>query len=178
MVSEDIVAARDEYVAIMSDHGKKDPDAIVASLRETQNELQAVFRSANADQAQREPAPGEWNLLELARHAEFTERLIAKLVHHLARSGTPTAEDFEGAGIGMMPKDDTRDYAQVLDDLARRNEDLLNAVRALPQAPDCEMKLPHPFFGPLNCLEWAGFQRVHDLDHIQHARKIIAAISA
>jgi hypothetical protein len=177
MVSEDIIAARDQYVAIMSDHGKKAPDAIIASLRETQAGLLATFRSASEAQAQQKPSPDEWNLLELARHAEFTERLIAKLIHHLARSSTPSAEDFSGAGIGMMPKDDNRGFAQVLDDLVRRNEDLLNAVSRLPEAPDREMKLPHPFFGPLNCLEWAGFQRVHDLDHIQHARKIMKVIA-
>jgi hypothetical protein len=178
MVSEDIQAAREEYLAIMHDHGTKSPDAIIESVRETQDQLLAIFSSVSEERATRKPAPDEWSLFELAQHAVFTEQLIAKLVHHMARSSTPSAEDFEGAGIGMMPKDDGRGYLQVLDDLRQANSKLLDCVRDLPRAPDLEMQLPHPFFGPLNCTEWAGFQRVHDLDHIQHARKILAVAAS
>jgi hypothetical protein len=176
MVSEDIIANRDRYMAIMHEHGVMSPESIVDSVRKTQSELLAIYRSAGEERARRKPAPDEWSLHELAIHTVFTERLIAKLVHHLARSSTPSAEDFEGAGIGMMPPPDSRTYGEVLDDLERTNSDFLGAVRGLPAAPDREMKLPHPFFGPLTCLEWAGFQRVHDLDHIQHARKILASV--
>jgi hypothetical protein len=176
MVSEDIQAAREQYVAIMRDHGTKSPQAIIESVRETQEELLAIYSSASEEQAQRKPAADEWSLHELAMHTVFTERLIAKLIHHIARSSTPSAEDLDGAGIGMMPKNDSRSYRDVLEDIRRTNNDLLAVVRDLPAAPDTEMKLPHPFFGPLTCLEWAGFQRVHDLDHIQHARKILATV--
>ena len=178
MVSEDIIANRDRYVAIMTEHRTMSPQAIIESVRETQGELLGIYSSVSEERAQRKPAPDEWSLHELALHTVFTERLIAKLVHHIARSSTPSAEDFEGAGIGMMPANDTRSYPDVLDELQRTNNDFLEAVRDLPDAADTEMKLPHPFFGPLTCLEWAGFQRVHDLDHIQHARKILAAIPA
>jgi hypothetical protein len=176
MVSEDIIANRDRYLAIMHDHGTKRPGDIIESVRETQEELLAIYRSVPEKRAQRKPAPDEWSLHELAVHTVFTERLIAKLIHHIARSSTPSAEDLEGAGIGMMPANDTRSYAQVLDDLERTNGDLCSALRDLPETPDMTMQLPHPYFGALNCLEWAGFQRVHDLDHIQHARKILAVV--
>ena len=64
-----------------------------------------------------------------------------------------------------------------LDLLERDREELF--ARALAADPESRLDgtVNHPFFGPLNCLEWAGFQRVHDLDHIQHARRIIAAVS-
>lgn len=174
MVSKDIQGNRKRYLDIMHAHGTMSPDDIVASLTETQSELLAVFRSASDEQAARKPAPDEWSLFELARHTDFTERLIAKLIHNLARSGFPSAEDLEGSGLGMMPPDDGRTYAGVLDDLATRNTALLDAIRGLPDEPNLELQAPHPFFGPLNCKGWAGFQRVHDLDHIQHARKILA----
>jgi len=178
MVSEDIQARRDEYMGIMHDHGTKSPEAIIESVSETQKHLLALYRSVPDDVAQRKPAPDEWSMRELAIHSVFTERLIAKLIHHIARSSVPPAEDLEGAGIGMMPKDDDgRGFAQIVDDLERTNKDLLEAVRSLPETPDTAMQLPHPFFGPLTCLEWAGFQRVHDLDHIQHARKILTAVA-
>lgn len=176
LISEDIQGNRDRYMAIMHDHGTKSPEAIIESVRETQEELFGIYSSVAEERAQHKPAPDEWSMHELAVHTVFTERLIAKLIHHASRSTIPPAEDLEGAGIGMMPKDDNRSYHQLLDDLRRTNEDLLDAVRNLPDEPHMAMKPPHPYFGELNCLEWAGFQRVHDLDHIQHARKIIAAI--
>ncbi|MEX2158025.1 MAG: DinB family protein [Dehalococcoidia bacterium] len=176
LISEDIKANRDRYLAIMHDHGTKSPDAIIDSVRETQHELFEIYSSVSEEAARHKPAAGEWSIYDLALHTVFTERLIAKLIHHMARSSVPPAEDLEGAGIGMMPKDNHQGYYDILDDLRRTNTDLLEAVRDLPGEPDTVMKVPHPYFGELNCLEWAGFQRVHDLDHIQHARKILAAI--
>ena len=175
MVSEDIQRRRDEYMEVMREHGRKAPAEIVRSVAETQSALLALFSSVAEPQAARKPAPDEWCLHELALHAVFTERLIAKLVHHLARGSMPPAEDFEGAGIGMMPKGDAQSYADVLRDLSRVNEELLNSIRNLPERPNAEFVAPHPFFGPLNCLEWAGFQRVHDTDHLQHGEMILSA---
>ncbi len=177
MVSADIETNRERYLAIMAEHGTMTPEDIVVSLTETQAELHAIFSSASVEQADIKPAPEEWCLLELARHAAFTERLVIKLVHHLARSEFPSAEDLEGSGIGMMPPDDDRGYAEVLVDLAAKNAAMLDAVRALPEHPNVELQAPHPFFGQLNCKGWAGFQRVHDLDHIQHSRKILAGMA-
>lgn len=176
MVSQDIQDARERYLAIMHGHGAMAPAEILVSVGETQRELLAIFASATEDDASRQPAAGEWGLRDLALHTAFTERLIAKLIHHLARGETVPPEHLAGAGIGMMPPDDGRTYADALAELRRMNDGMLKAVEMLPPEPNATMKLPHPFFGPLNCLEWAGFQRVHDLDHIQHARKIIAAL--
>jgi len=176
VVSQDIQDSRDAYMKLMRGHREKSPSEIIASVSETQRELLAILISVDEPQALVQPAPDEWSLRDLALHAVFTERLIGKLIHHAARGGVPPREDLEGAGIGMMPNDDGRSYAEVLADLAIMNTALLDAVRDLPERPDVVMQGSHPFFGPLNCLEWAGFQRVHDTDHIQHARKIIAAI--
>jgi hypothetical protein len=178
LVSDEIKARRDEYLQLMHDHAMKTPEGIVESVRETQTELLAIFSSCSEARASRAPAEGEWNMRELALHAVFTEVLIAKLVHHLSRGNVPPAEAFEGAGIGMITPDDGRPYDAIMRDLAEVNETLLTSVRELPGEPNTTMKLPHPYFGPLNCLEWAGFQRVHDSDHIQHAQKILAAVQA
>jgi hypothetical protein len=176
MVSEDIQRRREEFMQIMQAHGAMAHEDILSSVRETQRELFAIFRSCDEQRAARKPADDEWAVRGLALHALFTEQLIAKLVHHLSRGATPPPEAFEGAGIGMMPADDGRSYSAVVDGLKEANEAMLAAIRDLPEEPNLELKLPHPFFGPLNSREWAGFQRVHDLDHIQHVRKILAAV--
>jgi hypothetical protein len=178
LISEDIQQRRDEYLQLMHDHGLKTRDEIVASVGETQRELFAWFSSCDEARSSRPPAEGEWCIRELARHGVFTEVLIAKMIHHLARGTYPAAEDFKGSGVGMMPHDDGRPYAAIMRELADVNDALLASVRELPDEPNLEMKLPHPYFGPLNCKEWAGFQKVHDTDHIQHAQKILAAVPA
>jgi len=71
--------------------------------------------------------------------------------------------------------DDAGTYAALIERLHVANAKMLAAIRGLPADADTETKSPHPFFGELNCYEWAVFQRVHDSDHIQHAQKIIAA---
>ena len=178
LISDDIKRRRDEFMRLMQDHASMGRDEILQSVRETQDELLAIFRSCAEPRASTPPAEGEWSLRDLALHAVFTERLIATLVHHLARGTMPPAEAFAGAGIGMMPDDHGRPFDAIVGELAEMNEAMLTAVRELPDEPNTEMKLPHPFFGPLNSLEWAGFQRVHDTDHIQHARKILSAVPA
>lgn len=159
----------------MRAHGAKSRTEIVETVGETQRELLALFSSVPEARALRKPAPDEWCLRELALHAAFAERLVGKLVHHVARSSIPPAADLEGAGLGMMPKEDSRSYGEILEELRQANADLLRAVEDLPEEPDTVMTVPHPYFGPLNCLEWAGFQRVHDTDHIRHAGKILAS---
>ena len=177
MVSQDIQDRRDAYIEIMRAHAEKSPAEISDSVRETQSRLLGVLDGWTDADALWKPAPDEWCIRELALHALFTERLVAKLVHYTARGAFPPAADLEGAGIGMMPADDGREYRRVLDDLRAANEALVATLQEIPDEPDMKMQAAHPFFGRLNCLEWAGFQRVHDLDHIQHAEKIRAGFA-
>ena len=176
MVSENITRRRDEYMEVMHAHRTKSRAEIIESVRETQEQLLSLFSSRAAEEALRKPAADEWCLRELALHSMFTERLVGKLVHYMSRGSLPPPEDLQGAGIGMMPKNDDREYNAILSDLREANAALLDAIRDLPEEPNVEFLVPHPFFGPLNCLEWAGFERVHDTDHIQHAQTILAGM--
>jgi hypothetical protein len=178
MVSEQIRERREEYTLLMKELGAQPRETIIEQVRETQNRLMALLGPLGEEHTRWKPAPDEWCLRELTLHARFTEQLVAKLVHCLSRGVPPTAEDLEGAGIGMMPADDAIDYAGVLDGLRAANEAVIDAVRSAPAEPNTEFRLPHPFFGALNCFEWAAFQRVHDLDHIQHAERICGALPA
>jgi len=176
MVSQEIQQRIGEYTLLMRDLGVQPRETIVARVRETQGRLLGVLAAVDESGARWKPADDEWCIRELTLHARFTEQLVAKLVHCAARGIPPTAEDLAGAGIGMMPADDGRSYAGVLDDLRAANEGVIDAVRAAPDEPNMEFRMPHPIFGPLNCFEWAAFQCVHDLDHIQHAERIRAAM--
>jgi len=178
MVSDDIRGRREEYTQLMRHIGQMSPGEIIPQVAETQGRLLALLRPVGEERAARAPAEGEWCLRELTLHAAFTERLVAKLVQCLSRGEMPAREDLEGAGIGMMPAGDGASFREAVRRLEEMNASLLEAVRGVPAEPDLELRLPHPFFGPLNSLEWAGFQCVHDLDHIQHAQRILAGMPA
>jgi hypothetical protein len=166
-----------EYTRFMQELALQPHAAVIESVTGTQETLLSLLDEIAAEDALWKPAPDEWCIRELALHAMFTERLVAKLVACTARSTPPTADDLRGAGIGMMPDDDGRPYAAVLDDIRSANAALLATIANLPDEPDMAFRMPHPFFGPLNCLEWAAFQRVHDTDHIQHAERILAGLA-
>ena len=171
MVSEDIVTRVTSYI---QHQGAKSPEAIVALVTTSQERFLAVVDPLADDLAARKPADDEWSLRELIRHVIDAEARVATLVHDLARGTRPEG----GRQAGMMLEDDGRPFAAFVAQLREVNAALLEAVRTLPEEPNIDEKANHPFFGPLNCKEWAAFQRVHDEDHVQHAGKILAAAAS
>ncbi len=124
--------------------------------------------------AGRQPAAGEWSLRELVRHVITSGAGVAHVIETTSRGQEPRGR----GSIGMMADDGGEPYPALIERLRETNQRLLNVIAALPAEPDMTVLAPHPFFGDLNCLEWAVFQRVHDMDHIQHAGKILEALRA
>jgi hypothetical protein len=168
---EDIVK---RVVGYIQHQAKKDRDAILTLVRTSQDKLIDVYATVDEDVATRKPAPDEWSLRELIRHVISAEDGVAHVAKHIALGEDPPPSA-SARGAGMQLDDDGRPFAAYVDQLRESNARMLGVIRDMPSAPNLEMKRPHPFFGDLNCLEWAVFQRVHDEDHIQHANKIIAA---
>lgn len=170
MVSEDIAARVTSYIR---HQGTKPPEALIELVSTSQGRLMDVFGGVSEDVASKKPALEEWSLRELIRHVIDAEDSVAGLVRTLSRGQPPEKR----GGAGMMPDDDGRPFGEYVAQLREVNARMIESVRTLPAPPDLAAKAPHPFFGPLNCTEWAAFQRVHDEDHAQHAKKIIEAVS-
>jgi len=169
MLPEDV---RERVTSYIKYQATKPPDAIVALVRESQAKLLDVIADVDEATAARKPAPDEWSLRELIRHVVEAESGVARLVGRLAAGEAPDGR----TGAGAVGSDDGTTFADYVHRLRETNAELIAAIEALPAAPDLEATSPHPFFGPLNCKEWAAFQKVHDEDHVQHARKILAAV--
>jgi len=167
MVSEEIAA---RVVSYMRHQAAKPRETVAALVADSQARLLDVVSACDAEVAARSPGEGEWSVHDLVRHVVSAERGVARLVPLLARGEKPRREGRAGT-LG-----DDAPYAALLDRLRATNAEMLAAVRALPDDADLATTALHPFFGELNCREWAVFQRVHDEDHIQHARKILAAV--
>lgn len=172
MVSEDVRARVTSYIKHQAGKG---PAAVAVIVADSQHRLLDTLSSVDEAVTTRKPAPDEWCLCELIRHVIDAQHGVSTLVERLA-SGTEVKVD-ERRAIGMKKEDTGQPYAEMLDELRASNQRLQDTMAALPAQPDTTLTAPHPFFGELNCVEWAAFQKIHDEDHIQHANKVIAAVS-
>lgn len=163
---------RDRVTSYIQHQGAKSPDAIVDLVRTSQARYLDVISGLDDAVVAKKPAADEWSIRELTRHVLSAQDSVALLIHSLSRGEAPPS----GRGAGQMVDDDGQPFASYIDDLRALNARLLEEIAALPAEPNLVAKAPHPFFGPLNCKEWAAFQRVHDEDHVQHAQKILAAV--
>lgn len=172
MLPQDVI----ERVTIYIQHqAGKSRDAVIDLVRTSQLRYLDVISAIDNAAAAKKPAPEEWSVRELLRHVILAEQDVTALVHDLSRGAIPPPTITGRRSIGAMIDDDARPFNALVGQLRDVNGAMLRAIEGLPDAPNLEMKAPHPFFGPLNCMEWAVFQRVHDEDHVQHAQKILAA---
>lgn len=171
MLPQDVVERVRSYI---QHQGTKSPAAIADLVAGGQAKLLAAIDSVSDEQAARQPAEGEWSLRDLMLHVVAAEGSVAGMIARLA-SGDPLPAAAPERAIGMQRVDDGATFTALLAELRNVNQRTLEAVRAIPDAPDLETKPLHPFFGPLHVREWAAFQRIHDEDHAQHALKILAA---
>jgi hypothetical protein len=167
MVTDDV---RERVLSYIRHQAGKSREAIVALVTSSQAALLDVVSGVDEATALRAPAEGEWSIRELLRHVVSAEDGVSKIVAGLAVGQPPAGE----RSVGSKVEDDTA--AALVERLRVSNQRLLDAIAAMPAEPDTTALAKHPFFGDLNCLEWAVFQRVHDADHEQHAKKILAAV--
>ena len=171
MVSVDI---RDRILVYVREQAAKPREELVALVAANQQQFLALIADAGDDVAAIQPAPDEWSLRELTRHVILAQDSVAGIIASLGR-GEGSAGDALGEA-GAMLDDDGRGFASYVARVRETNARVLDAIRGLPASPDLAVTAGHPWLGPLNCVEWAANQIVHDADHVQHARKIIAAV--
>ncbi len=170
MVNDDV---RERVLSYIRHNAAQSPADVAILVGQNQQQLLALVQGLTDEQVGRHPAEGEWCVRELVRHVIASESRVAELVSGLAQGRLPEGR----GGIGMMNEDDGRRYAELVGDLQSTNAKMLAAVGSLSETADLSTVARHPFFGDLNCREWAVFQRVHDGDHIQHVRKILDVVA-
>lgn len=178
MLPEGVVERVTSYI---QHQAKKSRESIADLVAHSQTRLLDTVGAQSEADALRRPevkAEGEtegeteWCLRELMRHVVAAEASVARVVTLLASGEALPAGDRRA--LGMMRPEDDAPYSAIIDELRASNAAMLDAIRSMPAEPNMELTYDHPFFGPLNCVQWAVFQRIHDEDHIQHAQRIIA----
>jgi hypothetical protein len=170
MVTEDVVARVRGYI---QHQAKKGPVTVGGIVAEAQGRLVALLEPLDDAVTARKPAPDEWCVRELLRHVIDAENGTSNVIERLA-SGTAVSVDARAAGAKRT--DDGAPFAEMVAELRAANQRLQDVLAGLPAEPNMELTAPHPFFGELNCIEWAAFQKVHDEDHIQHTGKILSTV--
>ena len=155
----------------------KDLDAVRSLIQQGHDQLLGQLDSVTEEQARWKPAPDVWSVLEVLRHVVPSKRGVARICAALARGETPRGFGEEGQATAGQPAatDALDSLAEARAALEAAHQELLAVVDTFAQGTDLEARYDHGFFGPLNCREWAVFQRVHDADHAQQIEQIKAA---
>jgi len=169
MLTDDVRARVTSYI---QHQGTKSKEALADIVRTSQQRYLDVIGGV-ATTSRRRSRRRRVVDRELTRHVATTERFVTALIWHSARGQEPPPRT---GGLGMTVEDDSRPFAGWVADLREANEKLLETIAGFRTRANTSIKPAHPFFGPLNCTEWAAFQRVHDEDHVQHAGKILAVV--
>ncbi len=157
---------RERVLSYIAHQAVKEPASIKGVVQKGHDQFLGALDGLSEEQARFKPGPDDWSVLEVLQHAAPAKRSVARLCAALARGETP-----EGGGGGATYA--SLDEARA--DLEAAHEEMLVSIEALSPDANMEKRAEHPFFGELNCREWAVFQRIHDGDHAQQVEQIKAA---
>jgi len=135
--------------------------------------LNAIARVAPA-QAAWKPAADDWSIAEVAQHVLDGSRRNYELVEALSQGRQPNTEAQAIGAIDPARREAELEWPELLDALAEDSISFAGLTRSVPEPPNLERRVAHPYFGPLHGRAWYLFQRVHDQDHTRQ----VAAIQA
>lgn len=101
-----------------------------------------------------------------------TEGTLTPAGRHVLEQGLARGQAQAPDGV-RPPETVTR---EALTETLSRSRAKAEAVEALlPEMPDLEGRLPHPFMGPLTAAQWLRMTRLHAEHHLALARDVLAA---
>ena len=153
--------------------------------------LETCLRAIDADRAARRGWPGEWSLHEIADHVVETHRPsrdeLRELLAGRRPAGPPIPASLQSKDPLARPwptllDDLTRVHAEIAADLGAAPDDWRTDVRARvvvvmnAEATD-GTTVPLVWEDEIDWKAYAVFLRLHAIDHLNQARKVIAALS-
>lgn len=159
-------------------NAKKSNEAVLGIVEQGHKQLLEMIDSLSEEQATFKPSAEEWSVLDTMQHVVAAKKGVARMCEELARGEQPGGIGGEGQETQKQDGVTGRTYATLAEATAAAvaaNEELIAFVNGLSDASNTEETFDHFLFGPLNCREWAVFQRVHDGDHGGQIEKIKAS---
>ena len=161
---------RERLLNYISHQVSKGPEAIRNAVQKGQEQLLGDIDGISEEQASFKPDADTCSVLEVLRHVVDGKRLNAAGCVALARGETRGGEAQTGRTGDELPS-----LAAARSALEAAHDDLVAFVESLSSATNLEARYEHPWFGLLNCQEWAIFQRIHDGDHAEQIEQVKAA---
>lgn len=174
-----MTTAQDEIiervVSYIRHNAAKEPQAIRELVQKGHEQLVALIDGLSEEQARFQPGPDDWCVLEVLRHVVFAKRGVARVCAGLARGERPAGLGGEGEQQDGIVGEAFPTLAAARSALDAAHQELISFIEGPLAQGDLRARYRHFLFGELNCREWAAFQRVHDVDHVNQIGQIKAS---
>ena len=161
---------RERLLTYVSHQVSRGPDSIKSAVEKGQKQLLGVIDGLSEEQAAFKPDADTWCVVEVLRHVVDGKRRNAAGCAALARGEVRRGEAKTG-----RTGEELSSLAAARSALEASHGELVAAVASFSPATNLATRYEHPWFGPLNCQEWAVFQRIHDGDHAEQIEQVKAA---
>jgi hypothetical protein len=162
--------ARQQVVGYLRRQASKSTVDLVALVDRAAAWVEGPLEGVSESQARFRPSPGEWCIADVLRHVDASMRGTARLIVALG-AGKNVSAKMANPPIDEAPKT----LAELRRGVAQSFDEVRAAVAAIPDGAASSATAYHPFFGDLNCKEWAAFVYVHARDHADQIEKVKAA---
>jgi hypothetical protein len=176
----------------LRDNGTLAPTAAIRRRVATAFEnLEKFLRAADPERAARRAWPGEWSLQEIADHVVQTHRPSRDELRELLAGRRPAGPPIPAS---LQSKDPlARPWAPLLDDLAQVHAEIVADLAAAPDDLPTSVRVgvvvvmnaeasdgaivPLAWEDEIDWKAYAVFLRLHAIDHLNQARKTLAALA-
>ncbi len=164
---------RERIRGYLAHNATKPREAIKDLIAGQHRQLLAALDGLTDERASIRPPGDEWCVKDVLHHATQAQRWVATIVEKIARG-----ESYDGKGLRSGPAvpSATSPLAELSASLDAAHAELLQVIDGLPAEVNGDLLFEHPFFGPINALQWAVFQRVHDADHTQQIQAMLQQV--
>jgi len=190
---ETAAALRARASDYLRDHGTLAPPAVIRRrAAQSFDNLEQFLRAAGAGRAARRAWPEEWSLHEIADHVLETHRPsrdeLRELLAGRRPQGAPIPASLQSADPFARP------WAAMLDELGRVHADIVADLAAAPDDLPTDARarvvvvmnaeatdgatVPLAWEDEIDWKAYAVFLRLHAIDHLNQARKVLAALAA
>ncbi len=162
---------KDRVLSYIKHQASKSAPALWGVVEKGHDQVTGLLAGMSDEQAGFKPRAEEWSVFEVLQHAAEAGRRTARGCVALAAGGELNKIE----RVGQIKNEPFTSLDQARAALDAGHQELLDFVDSLSPETNVEAMLEHPFFGPLNCREWAAFQRIHDGDHAGQIEQITSA---
>ena len=159
--------ARQQVVSYLKHQGSKPTPDLLTLVDRAAGSIEQSLAGVSESQARFRPSPDEWSVADVLRHVDAAMRSTGRIIEALA-TGKEARPDMDAPPV---VEDAGKTLAELRDGVAASYDEVRAAVAAIPDGPATAL---HPFFGDLNCKEWAAFVYVHSRDHADQIEKVKA----